>query len=132
MFSKQIRYFAAIGVCVLWAAGSGLAQYTTTSLSGTVLDPSGAPVAGAAITVEGMDNGLHQTGASGDAGNFSFPALQVGRYQISVEKPGFAKYIQTGLNLSIGQPASVQVNLQIGNISQQISVSADAARCMRS
>lgn len=126
MFSKQIRYFAAIGVCVLWA-GSGLAQYTTTSLSGTVLDPSGAPVAGAAITVEGMDNGLHQTGASGDAGNFSFPALQVGRYQISVEKPGFAKYIQTGLNLSIGQPASVQVNLQIGNISQQISVSADAA-----
>jgi hypothetical protein len=38
MFAKQIRHFAVIGVCALWAAGSGLAQYTTTSLSGTVVD----------------------------------------------------------------------------------------------
>jgi hypothetical protein len=126
MFAKHIRRPAVFGLCALWAAGLALAQYTTTSLSGTVVDPSGAPVSGAQITVEGVDNGLRQTGTSGDDGAFSFPALQVGRYQISVEKPGFAKYTQTGLSLSIGQPVSVQVKLQIGNISQQISVSADA------
>ena len=75
MFAKYTRLLALAGLCVLWLARLSFAQYTTTSLSGTVLDPSGAPVTGADITVEGMDNGLHLAGTSGDAGTFSFPCL---------------------------------------------------------
>ena len=59
MFAKYTRLLALAGLCVLWFARLSFAQYTTTSLSGTVLDPSGAPITGADITVEGMDNGLH-------------------------------------------------------------------------
>ena len=103
-----------------------VAQYTTATLSGTVSDPSGATVADAKVSVQSLETGLHRDTQTSTSGTFMFTALPVGRYQITVEKPGFSKYVQSGINLVLDQIANVQVPLKVGDISQEVTVSADA------
>lgn len=63
---------------------------------------------------------------TGPDGAFLFPATPVGSYQLAVEKPGFAKYVQSGITLAVNQVANVPVTLKVGDVSQQVTVSADA------
>ena len=101
-------------------------QYTTSTLGVTVVDPSGAPVADAKITVHSLDTGLQRVSESGSNGSFTFTALPVGNYEATVEKAGFSKFLQTGLTLTVDQPVNIPVRLQIGNVQEQVTVAADA------
>jgi hypothetical protein len=83
-------------------------------------------VANARVVVQGAETGLQRETQTSDSGTFTFTALPVGRYQITVEKPGFSKYVQSGINLVLDRTANVPVNLKVGDISQQVTVSADA------
>ena len=111
---------------VLSGAGIGYAQYTTASLAGTVSDPSGAAVSDARVTVENLETGLQKSTQTGTRGTFSLTALPVGRYQIAVEKQGFGRYVQSGITLVLDQTATVPIQLTVGNLSQAVTVSADA------
>ncbi|MDX6461250.1 MAG: hypothetical protein QOE55_4947, partial [Acidobacteriaceae bacterium] len=73
-----------------------------------------------------MDTGLQRSTTTDDAGTYSFTALLVGQYRITVEKAGFSKYVQSGITLAVNQSASVPVRLQLGNVTEQVSVSANA------
>src|SRR5207253_2148750 len=77
---------------IVWA-GASRAQYTTASLGGTVADPAGSAVPQANVKVENMDTGLAQTSTTGVNGQFVFPTLPVGRYRLTIEKPGFTTYV---------------------------------------
>jgi hypothetical protein len=101
-------------------------QYTTASLGGTVLDPSGATVADAKVMVQNLDTGLQKETQTGTEGTFTFTALPVGRYQVTVEKAGFARYLQSGITLTLNQTANVPIQLKVGDVSQEVTVSADA------
>jgi hypothetical protein len=103
------------------------AQYTTASLGGTVVDPSNAAVPGAKIIVRNQETGLTKTTATGGNGAFLFPVLPIGHYDLTVEKTGFATYLQRGIVLTVNQAASQAVKLQVGQVSQQVTVSANAA-----
>ena len=107
------------------------AQYTTATLSGTVSDSSGAVVGDAKISVQNIETGLHRETQSGSNGAFTFTALPVGKYQLTAEKPGFSKYLQSGITLALDQSANVPVQLKVGDISQQVTVSADAELVQR-
>ena len=98
------------------------AQYTTARLSGTVTDPSGAVVAGATITVQDVGTGYTQTTKSTSVGQYLFPSLPVGGYQITVSVTGYTQYVQKGIVLSVGQAATQDVRLQVGMVSQQVVV----------
>lgn len=102
------------------------AQYTTATLSGAVTDPSGGAVSDARVAVQNLATGLQRETQSGGNGDFTFPALPVGTYQLAVEKPGFSKYVQSGITLVLNQAANVPVQLKVGDISQQVTVSSDA------
>jgi len=102
------------------------AQYTTASLGGTVLDPSSAPVADAKSHSAEPRHGLEANDELKADGTYAFTALPVGNYQISVEKPGFSKYVQSGITLVLDQAANIAVKLKIGDLTQQVNVSADA------
>lgn len=102
------------------------AQYTTATLGGTVSDTSGAVIADAKISVKNTETGLQRDTQSGSNGGFTFTALPVGKYQLTVEKAGFSKYVQSGITLVLDQSANVPVQLKVGDISQQVTVSADA------
>jgi len=124
LFNKSSLHAAA--VCLLLITGIARAQFTNANLNGTISDPSGAPVTQATVQVTNTDIGLQRTTTTDDAGTYSFTALPVGQYQITVEKPGFARYVQRGITLVVDQSASVPVHLQLGNVTEQVNVSANA------
>jgi hypothetical protein len=111
---------------LLLAATTAFGQYTTARLSGTVQDNSGAAVPGASVTVEQTGTGYQQQVKTGDAGEYLFPSLPIGDYQLTVSIAGFNTYVQKGIGLSVGQAASQKVVLTIGAITQQVTVDANA------
>lgn len=116
---------AAAVVLLLWCLPLA-AQYTTASLGGNVLDPAGAAVPDAAVTVQNTETGFAQAAASDATGAFVFPRLPVGRYRLRVEKSGFAPYTQDGIRLTVGQAANQTVVLKVGGVTESVTVAADA------
>jgi hypothetical protein len=117
---------ASIFLVALIAGVPAFSQYTTASLSCAVSDPSGAAVDDAKATVRNLDTGLEKTSSAGNHGAFTFTALPVGRYELTVEKAGFSKFVQTGITLVVDRPVNIPVVLRIGDISQQVTVASDA------
>ena len=95
-------------------------------MNGTVTDPSGAAVANARLTAENTTTGLARTTQSSDAGLYSFPHLPVGAYSLAVEAPGFKAVKQTGISLTVGAVATIDVPLAIGSSQETVTVTADA------
>jgi outer membrane receptor protein involved in Fe transport len=123
-------WFISFSVAVILVCGFAapvLAQYTTARLSGIVSDASGAVVAGATVTVQDVGTGYSQTTSSTDAGQYLFPSLPVGTYQIKVSVAGYTSYVQKGIVLSLGQAASQNIQLQVGKIEQQVVVTANSS-----
>ena len=104
-----------------------LAQFTTASLSGTVVDPSGEAVPAATVTVQNTETGFTRTTKSGNGGDYLFPVLPVGEYTLTVVKPGFRTYAQTGIALTVNRSATQMVALKLGEGTQEITVTADAS-----
>jgi hypothetical protein len=103
------------------------AQFTTASLSGTVVDSSGAAVPGAVVTVKNTGTGYRETAKTGSSGEYLFPSLPVGSYDLKVQEPGFATYVQHGITLAVNQVATQNVTLQVGQITQQVTVQANTS-----
>jgi Carboxypeptidase regulatory-like domain len=96
------------------------------SLSGAITDPSGATVSSASVTTKNTDTGLSRTVSSDQSGRYRFFALPVGPYEVRVTKDGFAEGIRAGIRLVVGQDATVDVALRVGQVSEQIKVTEDA------
>ncbi len=103
-----------------------LAQTGTSSLSGVVLDPSRAAVAGARVSLSNTAQSLQRETQTNSAGEYTFAAVPPGTYTLAVEKEGFHKFEQTDLHLLVNSPASANVTLEIGSVNQQIEVSSQA------
>lgn len=117
--------YLAILLSALMAAVPAAAQYTTASLGGRVVDPSGAAVPGASVTVENTETGLKRSAETGAGGNYLFPALPVGDYQVTVTKSGFQTYIRKGIVLTVDQAATLAVALKIGATTEHVSVTGN-------
>jgi len=96
------------------------------SLSGTVTDPSGAAVTAGNITVINVDTGVTHSTVTDGTGRYQVFSLPVGEYEVHVKKQGFAEEIRTGIHLVVGEAASVNLSLRVGEVSQQVTVNADA------
>lgn len=107
-------------VCVKTAR----AQVTTGTILGTVTDSSGAVVPSASVTVLNTDTSLVREGTTDNAGNYQVPNLLPGNYRITVEHKGFQKAVINGITLEVNQTAKYDVNLNVGQVNQQVSVSA--------
>ncbi|MEX2301482.1 MAG: carboxypeptidase-like regulatory domain-containing protein, partial [Bryobacterales bacterium] len=102
------------------------AQFTTASLSGTVTDPTGAVVPGAATTVRNVTTGLELRNTTDGNGVYLFTRLPIGNYNLTVENPGFTTYLQSGITLAVNQMATQNVRLEVGQMAEQITVEANA------
>jgi Carboxypeptidase regulatory-like domain len=103
------------------------AQSGTTSLRGTVTDPSQAAVSGAKVTLANPERGFTRTVTTGDSGNYEFLQLQPGVYQLTIEVPGFRKAEQKHVQLLVDTPATLNVKLEVGTATEVVEVSAEAA-----
>ena len=113
------------GFGLLLTAGMALAQVTG-SISGLVTDSSGAGIPRASVTVTELDTGLSRSLTTDEKGNYRVLSLPVGRYEVKAEQPGFKTAVRTGISLVVAQEATVDLNLQLGESTQQVAVSAEA------
>jgi hypothetical protein len=98
----------------------------TASISGTVIDATGAAVVGTMVTVTNVDTGVTTTQATNGQGYYSFQSLPLGRYTVEVHQQGFKSYRQTGLVLDVNAALVVDVTLQVGQLTEKVEVSSAA------
>jgi hypothetical protein len=114
--------FVALGM--LWS-GTAHAQSTTGTITGVVRDDQAAVVPGATVTVLNVLTGQTRSVVSTDDGQYRFPNLQVGEYELTVELSGFGTYKQSGLNLTLNQDAAIDVTLRPAGVAESVQVTAD-------
>jgi hypothetical protein len=117
--------FLVSAAAVVFTGFSGTALAQTASLSGTVTDPTMAPVPGAQVSLLSEATGVALKMATPGDGLFNFPNLAPGPYQLRVSAPGFREFVRTGLLLTISEKARVDIPLQIGVTEQVVEVRAD-------
>jgi hypothetical protein len=123
-------------LCTLLAAlaltlcinGISFGQETTGSLTGTVKDANGAPVAGATVTVTdpSKDNAVVRTVTTTDDGVYSVPDIKAGPYTVSAEAPNFKKSVTTGVTVNVGKRREQAIVLEAGRIDEAVTVTAEA------
>jgi hypothetical protein len=110
-------------VAVLFVAPiHGLAQTSTSRVTGRVVDAKQASIAGANVTITNEATGVSQTQTTTEAGVYAFEALPVGDYTLTVEQNGFKKFQKTGNHLEVNNPLTVDVVLEIGQLSEVVTV----------
>jgi Carboxypeptidase regulatory-like domain len=115
-----------VGVLFVFA-GRGVASITA-SISGTVSDATGAALVGASVEVTNVDTGITQTQQTNAQGFYSFQELPLGHYTVDVELKGFKSFRQTGLVLNVNAALVVDVTLQVGQVTEKMTVEASALR----
>jgi hypothetical protein len=103
----------------------GLAQSSTGSLVGTVSGPDGV-IVGASVVVVDNQTGKERTLVTSDEGTFNLSQLEVGNYTVKVTAPGFKTYTATDLKIDVGKQYSLNVVLEVGAITEAVTISAGA------
>lgn len=118
-------------VLLIWATfgGSLWAQSTTNQeISGQVVDASGSVIPNATVNVVNVDQDLTRTAHSNESGNYVVSNLPIGKYRVEAEAPGFKKMQLTELELTVGSHLAVNLKLEVGNVTDSVTVQADAAQ----
>src|SRR5215831_15614754 len=116
---RQVRQLLVLALLACTPLG---AQFTTATLVGNVLDNTGAAVPDAKTTVRNPATGFTQNTSTDASGAFLFTRLPVGSYELTVEKPGFTSYSQSGITLTVNQVANQSVTLQVGQVTERVTV----------
>ena len=119
---KRLLICATLVHAALWGQAG-----TQGSLTGTVTDSSGAAVANASIEIINLATGLKQSATSDSSGNVDMLALPVGRYQVKVSSAGFKTWSLESLDITVGDRTRIVPVLQVGEVSEQVSVTSEAA-----
>ncbi|HTM49619.1 MAG TPA: carboxypeptidase regulatory-like domain-containing protein, partial [Bryobacteraceae bacterium] len=104
----------------------GRAQTVTGSITGTVTDPAGAVVPNATVTAKNVDTNIATETKTSSAGVYNLLFLPVGRYTISVQAPGFKSSSLAPFELGVNQTARADVKMEVGVITESVSVEAAA------
>src|SRR5438094_2314479 len=124
MFDKhRITLCALLLVCL---SVRGTAQVQAGRIVGTVVDPTGAAVPEASITVTEVQTNIARTVSSSDRGEYAVTPLTPGIYQVKITKNGFRTVIRSGIELLVGQVAEVNISLALGDTSAVVEVDAQA------
>ncbi len=120
-----VRSFCAMLVlCFLAIAGpAAYGQVDQGSIIGTVLDPTGAVVPNAQVTLKNTDQGITLETRSGASGTYTFSPVRIGHYTVTVSAPGFSTTTQENLTVNIAENLQVNVNLTAGGANETVTVS---------
>ena len=123
--TAQTVFFTVLCLAGHMCAVPSMFGQEVASLQGTVKDQSGSVVVGIGIKVTQVETNFARTGTTDDEGRYNFPNLPVGKYTIRAEMSGFKTTEVTGITLQVGQKASIDLVMQIGEISEQVNVSSE-------
>jgi len=102
-------------------------QSFNASISGTVLDPSGAAIPNVQLTLRAVGSGATARAMSGQDGLFSFPNLTSGAYELTAQASSFRDFVQRGILVRINESIRLDVKLELGSTTQTVEVSANAS-----
>jgi Carboxypeptidase regulatory-like domain/TonB-dependent Receptor Plug Domain len=112
---------AAALICL--ASGSAFAQgSTTSSMAGTVVDSGGGVIPGATVVVKNTSTGTTTSAISNASGAFNIPALEPGKYTVTVSLSGFRSAVLNDVTLAIGTPQTIKATLEVGNVAETVEV----------
>ena len=125
-----MRSLAAVffAIAALLGAASAHAQSTAANgaIEGTVVDNSGGVLPGVTVTVSNTETGTTRSVVTNESGLYRATLLPLGAYRVAAELQGFKKFEQVGVTVGAGQTANVNVRLEVGDLNEVISVTADA------
>ena len=116
-------------VVLLLFAVSARAQYRA-SIQGVVTDPAGAVVSRATLTLTNLDTNQKLTATTDENGVYNFNALPPGKFSLTVEKTGFKKNILEKLGIIPEQANALNIQLELGQVSESVTVSGDSTPLM--
>ena len=115
-----------VGCLLLMLSAYAVAQSDRGTIAGSVVDSTGAAIKDATVTLRGVDTGVvYATKSTGD-GVYRISDVHIGKYDVTVEAPGFKSSVQTGVQVQINTTAALNVTLQPGSVNEQVTVLADA------
>ncbi len=112
--------------CLLAVAGAAFAQGDRGTVTGTITDQAGAVIPAAAIEIKNINTGAVYQAQSSSTGNYTIGQLPVGTYQMTSSVPGFKQFVRTGITVLVAQTLRIDISLQVGAISETVTVNADA------
>ena len=121
----QFTLVAILTILFLLSPKSAQAQNAQGTIVGHIVDPSGAAVVGAKVTIKEASTGVVHSSVTSSSGDYSVPDLNPGHYSVTVEAPGFSKEVSPDLTLEIEQTLRQSFSLQVGNVSSTVEVSAE-------
>jgi hypothetical protein len=126
----RLTHILAVAACLAALAPfteRALAQGETTSaIAGTVVDPSGAALPGATVTIVGTETGSRRSAKTDDAGRFNFPQLKPGSYSVSAEAEGFEPQTNKPVSSGLGQRQTVAFILHLAAAKGEVTVTGEA------
>jgi hypothetical protein len=120
------RWFALLPIAFFSCVHIIWGQASTATILGIVHDTSGASIPGAPVTIKNLETGLVRAVSTDEAGRYYAPSLPIGRYEVSVQKEGFDTEVRTGIELTVGREAVVDLALKVGEVRQRVVVTGDA------
>ncbi|MDQ3686749.1 MAG: carboxypeptidase-like regulatory domain-containing protein [Acidobacteriota bacterium] len=126
--SRHSLWYRRMFCCVLllMISSSAFAQGTASRVTGTVTDNAGATIPGANVTLTNEATNVSFITQTTDTGTYVFDSVQVGTYSVAVETANFKRFVSSSNPVNINQPATVNVMLEAGNISEVVQVNASA------
>ncbi|MFB3906668.1 MAG: TonB-dependent receptor domain-containing protein [Acidobacteriota bacterium] len=121
MKARTVRFLAFL----LLLGVSVNAQSITGSITGVVIDETGAMIPGAEITVTNTATNAVSTATSDSSGNYTVPLLPQGNYRMEVSATGFKRFVLEGIILQVQQTARIDVPMKVGEVAESITVTAD-------
>ena len=112
----RLKFLALVAALATLNAIPASAQVTA-AISGKVEDASGAGVGSVGITVRSIETGATRNATTDDTGSYRVDSLPLGAIEVRAEKTGFKSRVQTGIDLVVGQDASVNMRLEVGEMS---------------
>ncbi len=116
-----------IAIILQFSPTKALGQGATGALNGTVVDPSGAVIPGAKVTLKNLDTQVEQEAITNSAGRYVFVAIPPARYTIEVTKEGFKVSATSEFTLAVNQTLTTDVHLEVGTATQQVTVQTTEA-----
>ena len=114
-----------LALCLLALAFVTSAQENTATITGQIVDSTGAGVVGASVTARNVQTGLERKVVTNETANYTLPLLPIGSYTVTAEKMGFEKIVQTDINLQVDQHAELNFSMRVGTTSNTVQVTAE-------
>src|SRR5262245_27981034 len=121
MMKRFLMVGALVSLMVVSMSVSLWAQ-ATAQISGAVQDQSGAVLPGVEITATQTGTGVSRMTVSNETGYYVLPNLPLGPYRLEASLPGFRTFVQTGIVLQVNASPTINIALQVGQVSEQVEV----------